>query len=266
MRTAGPAPTKRPAPVGSPHPRLRDRRVEVARRVGRRRRRRLNVILALVATVVWSLVGLRSGLLDVDRVQVAGADRTAPASIRDAAGIALGSPMVEADLDRAARAVSALPWVDEVRIQRLWPGTVRVVVTERTALAAVPVAEGWARVDAKGRVLDVVARRGDLVTLAGRRSVGPGDTLTGTDRSVLATLSRLPSDLRPMVEGATSDDRGLVLAVGDGWTVVVGSGDALVAKAAAARAVRAASDPADGCVIDVRVPDAPVLTPGGSCG
>ncbi len=259
-RAPAAAPATRP-----PHPRIRARRVAVARDVGRRRRRRLNVVLAVICLGVWTLVGLRSSLLDVDRVQVTGADRTAPDAVRAAAGIAPGEPMVGLDVDAGTDAVAALPWVDEVRISRMWPGTVRIVVTERTPLAAVRVDGGWARVDAQGRVLDVVAAPPDLLALAGRRPAGPGATLPAADREVLATLARIPDALAVQVAQARADDRGLVLDVGEGWTVVVGDDDDLGAKAAAARAVQAAADPADGCTIDVRVPSSPVLTPGGDC-
>jgi cell division protein FtsQ len=260
------APTEAPPPGRAPHPRIRARRVEVARDVGRRRRRRLNVVLAVVCLGVWTLVGLRSSLLDVDRVQVSGTEHTSTDAVRAAAGIAPGEPMVGADLDAGTDAVAALPWTDEVRIARMWPGTVRIVVTERTPVAVVRTPGGWARLDAEGRVLDLdPARPDDLVALTGRREVEPGGTLPDADREVLATVAALPEVLAPDVEEADRDDRGLVLALGEGWTVVVGDGEELAAKAAAARAVRAAADPADGCTIDVRVPDSPVLTPGGDC-
>ncbi|WCO65218.1 FtsQ-type POTRA domain-containing protein [Iamia majanohamensis] len=272
MTVRPPAPRERTAPAPAagpgraPHPRMRARRVEVARDVGRRRRRRLNVVLAVVCLGVWTLVGLRSSLLDVDRVQVSGAEHTSADAVRAAAGIAPGEPMVGADLDGGTEAVAALPWTDEVRIARMWPGTVRIVVTERTPVAVVRTPGGWARLDAEGRVLDEApARPDDLVALTGRRDAAPADTLPAADREVLATVAELPDALAPDVEEARRDDRGLVLALGEGWTVVVGDGEDLPAKAAAARAVREAADPADGCTIDVRVPDSPVLTPGGDC-
>lgn len=260
------APARAGGPGRVPHPRMRARRVEVARDVSRRRRRRLNAVLAVVCLVVWTLVGLRSPLLDVDRVQVSGAEHTSVDAIRAAAGIAPGEPMVGADLDGGTAAVAALPWTDEVRVARRWPGTVRVVVTERTPVAVVRTPGGWARLDAEGRVLDLSpARPDDLVALTGRRDAAPGDTLPAADREVVATVAALPDVLAPDVGEATRGGQGLVLTLGEGWTVVLGDGEELPAKAAAARAVRAAADPADGCTIDVRVPDAPVLTPGGDC-
>lgn len=244
---------------------MRARQVAVARNAGRRRRRRLTAVLALVCVVVWSLVGLRSSLVDVDRVQVDGAERTPDRAIRAASGIFTGDTMVGADLDGGTVAVAALPWVDEVRITRLWPGTVRIVVTERVPVVAVAVGDGWARIDARGRVLDQASTRPALIALQGRRKVAPGDVLASWDRDLADLIDRLPDALAAQVEGVGRDERGVVLDLTGGWTVLVGEAGALPAQSDAVAAVRTAADPGDGCTIDVRVPSAPVLTPGGRC-
>lgn len=258
-RTAGPQTDT------APHPRIRARRVAVARDVGRVRRRRLNVVLALVCAVVWSMVGLRSSLVDVDRVQVDGAEQTPAGQVRTAAEVGRGEPMVSVDQGAAAEAVAALPWVDEVRVERMWPGTVRIVVVEREPVAVVATPTGDALVDGEGRVLAEAGSDTAPIRLEGRRDAAPGDTLPAADRVVLAVVGRLPPPLGADVEAATAEDRGVVLALGEGWSVVIGDDADLEAKAGAALAVRDAADPADGCTIDVRVPSAPVLTGGGRC-
>jgi cell division protein FtsQ len=248
-------------------PRMRARRVDVARSAGRRRMRRLNVVLALVCAVVWVLVALRSPVLDVDRVQVVGAERTTIEEIRRASRTGPGAPMFEVDLGRARDGVAALPWIDEVRTTRMWPGTVRIVVTERHEVAAVAHDSGWALLDAEGRVLAVVAERPDLPALPGESGADPGGRVGADDRSALAVLGDLPTELRSLVEATAEGPDGLELVLTDGFRVVLGDGEALSAKADAAVAVRDhAGDPeANGCRIDVRVPSAPVLTTGRGC-
>lgn len=263
-RPAVRAPSPPPAEP-STHPRIRARRVEVARTAGRRRLRRLNVLLAVVCAVVWGLVVLRSPLFDVDRVQVVGAGRTAEAEAAAASGIRTGDPLVGVDLAGAESALAALPWVEEARVSRLWPGTVRVVLTERTPLATQAHAGGWAVVDASGRVLEVVPEAPDLLVLEGLAEVAPGARLPEADRAVLRTLSRLPDGVRAEVGGAGSGPDGQQITLAGGELVVLGDGSDLAAKLAAAEAVAADAGPEDGCRIDVRVPTAPVLTADGSC-
>jgi cell division protein FtsQ len=255
------------APVVA-HPRIRARRAEVARGVNRRRLRRVKGVLAVICIVVWALVALRSPLLDVDRVQVVGAERVAVAEVRGAAvTTSAGTPMIDVDLGRARDGVAALPWIDEVRVTRLWPGTVRIVVSERHEVAAVAHPEGWALVDADGRVLELVAPEPDLPTLPGERETAPGATLGGDDLRALRILGALPSELRAAVDTTAEGDDGVELVLDDGFRVVLGDGGDLAAKAEAAEAVRQHADtPGDqGCRIDVRVPTAPVLTTGRGC-
>lgn len=265
------APVDAEAPLDTPrgggHPRIRARRAEVARSAGRRRLRRANVVLAVVCAAVWTLVGLRSPLLDVDRVQVSGVERTSEAQVRAAAGLAPGDAMAELDLDSARRRVADLPWVRTAVARRLWPGTVRIVVVERQPLAAVRGPRGWSRVDADGHVLDRTSRRPPgLVALAGARSGVPGGLLAQADRVALSTLGRLPPALVADAVTARGDPSGLVLELADGFEVVIGDASDLRAKATAAVAVRRAADVARGCRIDVRVPTAPFLTPADTCG
>lgn len=269
-RTRPPAPSRssvRAQPVDAPaHPRIRARRVEVARDEGRRRRHRLNIGLGVLCAVVWAMVIGRSALLDVDRVQVSGAERTGVVEVVGASGVAVGHPMAELDLAQAADEVARLPWVDEVSVRRMWPGTVRVVVTERHPVGVARTAGEWALLDAEGRVLDVVPTRPDgLVAIEGSDRVAAGDVAAAPARRVLRAVDRLPSALRASLQGATHEGDGLVLALDGGWRVVVGDATDLRAKADAALAVRQAAGAADGCRIDVRVPTAPVLTGGGRC-
>lgn len=248
------------------HPRMRARRVQVARDVGRRRRRRLNVVLGAICAVVWALVALRSPLVDVDRVQVAGLEHTTEAEVRAALGASPGTPMVEVDAGAAARRVEALPWVAEARVARLWPGTVRVVVEERIAVAAVRHPAGWALVDPAGRILSVGPDEPTGLPLVDAVHPGdPGATVTGADRTLLAVVGDLPRSLRDDVAGVARGSDGVALELDDGPCVVLGDAGRLDQKARAAEAVLAGLDVPDGARIDVRVPSAPALTPEGSC-
>lgn len=247
-------------------PRMRARRVAVARTAGRKRLRRIKVVLAIVCAVVWVMVGLRSSLVDVDRVQVVGAEHTPEAEVRAAAATPRGTPMLSVDLDGARRRVAALPWVADVRATTLWPGTVRLVVTERTPVAVVEHPDGWSSLDAQGRVLEITDTRRSLPALDGMRGERPGERLPADDRELLAVLGDLPEALAEAVEVATTTDDGIELVLDDGFRATFGDGSDTEAKAEAADAVRQHASLDDGqCRIDVRVPSAPVLTDGRGC-
>src|SRR5688572_24483176 len=98
------------------------------------------MLLAGVAVACVRGAGMaasHSALLDVDHVQVLGATRTAQADVIRAAGLDRHRYLIELDGGKIARRVEGLPWVEDARVERRWPGTVRVTVSERTPLASV---------------------------------------------------------------------------------------------------------------------------------
>ena len=92
---------------------MRARRIRVRRDAGKRRLRRLTLVLAVLALVVGAAVATRSPLLDVDRVEVTGAEQTSAGAVLEAAGSRARRALVSVDVAAAARRVEALPWVDD---------------------------------------------------------------------------------------------------------------------------------------------------------
>jgi cell division protein FtsQ len=61
--------------------------------------------------------------------------RVSPGQIEKAVAPFARAGFMSADLDAIQRAIEALPWVDHARVQRRWPGSLHVTVTEQTAAA-----------------------------------------------------------------------------------------------------------------------------------
>lgn len=259
---------ERRAGIGTIDPRLRARRIAVRRDEGRRRLRRLSGLgaVAAVALLVFGLT--RSPVLDVDRVRVAGAQHTPAELVQRASGIRRHAPMTDVDLDRARRGVLALPWIRTVSITRSWPGTVDIVVTERTAVAAVAAGDrGFSLVDADGRVLDVSATPpAGYVVLANVPAPGaPGSTLDATVGPALDVARALPPTLREKVSTIVPDNDGVTLRLVAGGVVRLGDATDLGAKLRAADTVLREADTKNLCAVDVRVASAPSLTRGKPC-
>ena len=263
-------------------PRMRSRRIEVQRETGRRRLRRVAAVTATVATLLVAYGATRTPLLDVDHVRVETAGQpgesgdagghTAPAVVAVASGIGLGEPMTAVDTGAAARRIEALPWVDEARVQRSWPGTIRIEVTERTPVAVVDVTDTRsALVDATGRVLamgtaaDIVGAvpPGGVVTLTGVRGrVAEGESLRRDAREALAVVDALREALPGTVTGVSTD---LDATLGRGGVVRFGTAEDLGEKVVAIETVLADVDTECLDVLDVRVPRSPVLTRAQGC-
>lgn len=255
-------------PAQTIDPRMRERRADVRRAAGRRWLRRAGWA-ALVASVPALLFAVtRSPALDVDRIEVGGARRTDVLELVGTSGIGLGDPMTDLDLGTAAVRVARLPWVDDVVVDRDWPSTVRIVVTERTPVAALAAGEGrWSLVDERSRVLAVVDDPGDLPVLVGLGELpAPGEALEPEDADVVAVAAALPSSLEEVVTEVAVVDGAVHLTSRDGGDVLLGGADELEAKLGALATMVAKVDLTCLQVLDLRVPSAPVLTRDPDCG
>jgi cell division protein FtsQ len=244
-------------------PRIRERRVAVRRDEGRRRLRLLAAGAGVIGAVAVAFGITRSPLLDVDEVRVRGAAMTSVEDLRRAGGLDRHPQLADVDPAVVARSVERLPWVQEARVVRHWPGDVEITLVERTPVATVPSAEGgWSLVDRTGRVLaqepEVPA---GLVQVAGPPAPPPGEQVADEVRASLAVLDALPPSLSTRVNGITLAEDGTIdVHAVDLPVVRFGPPSQVRPKLVALATLVARTDLRGVDAIDVRVPTAPVLT------
>ena len=120
-------------------------------------------VVAVLLAIGYGIT--QSPLLDVDEVEVIGAQRTGVNQVLETAGVEPGTPLLGLNLSGPRKSVAALPWVDQVRASRTWGGKVTFDITERKAVAQIPVGGPngqWAVVDLQGRVLQIVSTPWEL--------------------------------------------------------------------------------------------------------
>jgi cell division protein FtsQ len=230
-------------------------------RPGRRRRRSLRLAIGLVLVAAAAWVMWAGPLLAVRTVQVDGT-RTLPAEqVREAAGVADGTPLLRVDVAAARARVARLPQVASVEVTRGWPSSVVITVAERVPLAVVGEAGHRSLVDAEGVLFDSIS--GDPpagVVPIEVAAPGPGDPAT---RAVLQAVRALPEKVREDVAVATAADPAEIsLTLTDGTDVRWGDeGDsgtkASVLGALLDQIASGSLEPAE--TIDVSAPDAVVL-------
>jgi cell division protein FtsQ len=93
---------------------------------------------------------LFGSVLGARTVAVAGAGVLSADEVRAAANVPPGRPLLRLDIGAVADRVRGLPPVADVRVERSWPSTVTIRITERAPLAFASVGGGAQLVDATG--------------------------------------------------------------------------------------------------------------------
>ena len=245
-------------------PRIRDRRVAVKRDEGRRRLRLVLAALTVVALLSLGWMLLHSPAFDVDRVRVTGNVHARVVDVVSASRLRRGEPMIDVREGVVARRVRRLPGVGSARVTRRWPGTVVIDVRERRPAAVARArAGGWMLVDATGRLLaPTPLPPPELEALEGTPPVGvPGEQLAPAARAALRVASLLPRSRVAVIRVvALLPDNTLELRLSSGGVVRFGSPDHARDKLTAALTVIDHVGAGAVGVLDVRVPESPVLT------
>jgi cell division protein FtsQ len=252
---------------------LTDRRILERRRAitaERVRRRRLALLAGAVALVV--AVGLyhvaRSPLFGLTAIRVEGASPGVRAAVLAAAGLRLGEPYLGIDAGAVQRRVEALPGVAAARVQRSYPSSLRIVVSERQPTAQVSSAGAYWLVAADGVVVERVAgRRAGLPYVAGvplPPAVRPGVRLPPDNplANALTALDRMDPALERQVVGVTAPSiDGLELGLRGGARVLYGMAEQQAAKDAAVLLIqrKLRAERRQIVQIDVRSPSTPTV-------
>lgn len=233
-------------------PRLAERRRTVAETRVRAGIRRLLMIAAALGVVLAGVAVLRSPLFSLDRVDVGGQQQTDPAAMLEAAGVVMGTPLIEIDLESATETLLADPHIASAEVERSWPRGLTVRVTERSGVAWVDQGSGWRQVALDGVVLD----EGEPHATAPRiRAVAAGSRSL---EAALVFVDALPELLaQGMVIDARTDE---LNATWNGLTIRLGRPTDMEAKARALEVV-VADSPEPGSEITLIAPDRPAVLP-----
>ncbi|MEU8589861.1 FtsQ-type POTRA domain-containing protein [Streptomyces sp. NPDC048664] len=246
---------RRQKPVSGPPRPPRPRRLP--------RSRRLIISSAAVTLVaggvIWLLYG--SPWLRERHISVSGTRVLTAAQVREAAGVAPGTPLVSLDTGEIeARVRHRLPRVDSVSADRSWPHGIELRVTERRPVLLLGHGGKFDEVDREGVRFATLARplqgvpRVELTQ--GRSEAGRRFTAERLLRAAARITQDLPAavtrDLRTVKAGSYDS---VSLELGRGRTVLWGSEEKGRAKAVTLTALMKAAP--DARHFDVSVPSAP---------
>jgi hypothetical protein len=244
---------------------MMDPRIEARRRAVREQRARgsmsrfllVLIIVALSGLVAWTL--FRAPLFSIRHLEIDGVVRADPVPALAAAGVAVGRPMVTADLGAASDRLLSDPWIAQVAIEREWPDRITVDLVERIVAGSVECATATVAAAVDGTILP----NADPLAEPVGRIVTPTlscDSLA-TDRGVTMALEFL-AELPPRIARGITITAGVegLVATTDRYVIRLGAADRGSEKALALVAVL--NDPPEpGSVITLIAPNRPAVLP-----
>jgi cell division protein FtsQ len=229
----------------------------------RERRAGAVVVLALVVVGVGGWLVVNSPVFSVRHIRVLGNITLSADEVISLAGVSEGENLFRLAPGDMEEALQRNPWVAEVTVEREWPSTLVLHLTERTPV-------GWARgsdghrvlVAGDGTVLSAMERKPHQLPSLGslELSLDPGSHYAGP-RPVLAVAASFAPELRRQVAGIRVGESGVNLRLRVGGTVLYGPASSTEAKNAALVSIlrQVRRDDLRIEYVDVRLPSAPAL-------
>ncbi len=137
----------------------RSRATPVAKRGGSRKsRRRVGIAMLAVAILCGAYVAVRAFLtteaLTISRITISGNTRTAESEVLSLLDGLSGRNMLLLNLEEWRRRILDSPWVEDVALRRVLPGTVDVAIAERQPVGVGRIGDQLYLLDQRGDIID----------------------------------------------------------------------------------------------------------------
>ena len=227
-------------------------------------------LLFVVATmsVIAGMIGLYfSPLLRVQNIEVTGTNVVSTEEVLDLISLD-GDSMLRVDTNEIVTRVNGLPMVLKTSVERDWPQSIRIEVTERSPWGYWVSGDHMYVIDSEGYVLTGVTPKEGALTIHATDAaltLIPGDRVD-SDAVFLAQVlvQRIPKAVSVTVTAIEfSAELGLTVETTAGYEVVIGDSQNFNHKLAVWKALedQLGSEGMSGQVLDLRFGDRPSLQP-----
>jgi cell division protein FtsQ len=201
---------------------------------------------------------------DPKHISVSGNGRVGKQEILARAAVAPHTTIWLQNTGAMARRIAAIPYVDNARVSRIPPSTIRIVVTERTPFAVLRSGYDAAVVDRSLRVLEPATTESVLPIFDVEPGIAltPGTFVRSSEADALrAAYETMTSRRMTPVQLGFDGYGGLVVTMHGGLRLMLGSQSDLPRKLTLAEAILAqiVTRRRRVAAIDLRAPTAPVL-------
>lgn len=202
-------------------------------------------LIGVVLVVLWWSL-YQSRWFITESVTIQGNSRLTVEQVSAAAAAPLNEPLISQDISGITQRLQELPEIKSVLVERGWPKTLLITVTERIPIAVAATAGGFNLIDDEGKNAGLVGAppAGLLVIAANPDSPAM--------LSAIQVLTSIPQEWQVVGLSATSQDN-VVANLASGAVVSFGSGDNANRKVEVASALLAQNY----LTVNVSAPEAP---------
>ncbi|MEQ4716282.1 FtsQ-type POTRA domain-containing protein [Nonomuraea sp. B19D2] len=182
-------------------------------------------LVLLTAGVVGSAAWLVffSPVLGVRSIEIVG-NLTVPSErIKQQAGVADLHPLATVNLADVEGRVLGIRQLASAKVDRVWPGTLKIEVVEREPVAAIPAGGKFAIVDKQGVVIEVKSAAPPMLPVL---KVGTTAADDPAMKAAIQVIQAVPDEVAPKIrEVRAGTAEGVTLKLSDGRTVIWGGTD-----------------------------------------
>ena len=201
------------------------------------------LILVIAVFVWWSLY--LSKWFMAQEVSVTGNERLTIEQISTLADVPIGNSLISIDTAAMASQLMSMPEIEVATVERGWPHTILIKVTERTPIAVAATASGFNLIDSQGHNAGVVpAPPAGLLIISAQPD---SNAMLGA----IKTLAAIPAQWQLIGLSAPTQDS-IVATLGSGAVITFGSSERAADKVEVAQALMEKGY----SVINVSAPDA----------
>ncbi|MEV0389785.1 FtsQ-type POTRA domain-containing protein [Nonomuraea sp. NPDC050643] len=182
-------------------------------------------LVLLTAGVVGSAAWLVffSPVLGVRSIEIVGNLTVASERIEQQAGVADLHPLATVNLADVETRVLGIRQLATAKVDRIWPGTLKIEVVEREPIAAIPAGDQVAIVDKQGVVIEIKAAPPPMLPLLKVDRPAAGDPAM---MAALQVIQAVPGEVAGKVRQVRAGTaEGVTLELSDGRTVIWGGTD-----------------------------------------
>jgi cell division protein FtsQ len=175
----------------------------------------------VVGTAAWLV--FFSPVLGVRSIEIVGNLTVASERIERQAGVADLHPLATVNLADVETRVLGIRQLASAKVDRIWPGTLKIEVVEREPVAAIPAGGRFAIIDKQGVVIEVKDAVPPMLPLLKVDRPAAGDPTTMAALQVIQALPAAVAGKVRQVHAGSAE--GVTLELSDGRTVIWGGSD-----------------------------------------